>query len=97
MYRDRSITKDRLEPRRFQDQSPAAPELARPMAGRVDEGPAPVLAPLARLESMSPAERLRAYRAGVLTRAERSAWAGAFPEEVPLVNDEVEWIGLTAE
>lgn len=53
--------------------------------------------PLARLERMSPAERLRAYRTGALTRAERSAWAGAYPEEVPLVNDELEWIACDLE
>jgi hypothetical protein len=46
---------------------------------------------------MSPAERLRAYRTGVFTRAEQTAWAGAFPEEAPLVNDELEWIALSAE
>jgi hypothetical protein len=52
---------------------------------------------LERLERMSPEERLRTYRCGTMTRAERSAWAGAFPEEAPLVNDELEWIALSAE
>jgi hypothetical protein len=48
--------------------------------------------PLARLERMSPEQRLRAYRSGAMTRTERSAWAASFPEEVPLVNDEYEWL-----
>jgi hypothetical protein len=52
---------------------------------------------LERLERMSPEERLRTYWNGTMTRAERSAWAGAFPEEAPLVNDELEWIALSAE
>jgi hypothetical protein len=53
--------------------------------------------PLARIEAMSPEERLRAYRAGHLTRAERTAWAAVYPQEVPIVNDELEWIALSAE
>jgi hypothetical protein len=97
MYRDRSITKDKPRPRRVEGESPAPAELARPMSRRVDERSAFALAPLERLELMSPAERLRAYRTGVLTRAERCAWAGVFPEEVPLVNDELEWIARDLE
>jgi hypothetical protein len=53
--------------------------------------------PLARLELMDARERLHAYRAGRLSRAERSAWAANYPDEVPIVNDEVEWIALTLE
>jgi hypothetical protein len=45
-----------------------------------------------RLERMSPEQRLHAYRGGSMTRAERAAWAAHFPEEVPLVNDEYEWL-----
>ncbi len=84
MYGDQSATQDKAEAWPIQDESRQATAPER-------------LAPLERLGLMSPEERLRAYRAGVLTRAERSAWAGAYPEEVPLVNDEVEWIALTAE
>jgi hypothetical protein len=47
------------------------------------------------LEKMSPEERLTAYRAGGFRRAERTLWAARYPEEVPLVNDEYEWIALT--
>jgi hypothetical protein len=45
-----------------------------------------------RLERMSPERRLHAYRCGIMIRAERTAWAAHFPEEVPLVNDEYEWL-----
>jgi hypothetical protein len=44
------------------------------------------------LERMTPVERLRAYRSGTFDRRERTIWAARFPEEVPLVNGELEWI-----
>lgn len=47
------------------------------------------------LHEMSPAERLGAYRAGAFTRRERTIWSANYPEEVPLVNDEFEWIALS--
>jgi hypothetical protein len=47
------------------------------------------------LERMTPAERLRAYRSAALSRHERSVWAARHPEEVPLLNDEFEWIALS--
>ena len=50
---------------------------------------------LARLSRMSAEERLRAARFGGLTRWERGIWAARFPDEVPLVNGEYEWIALT--
>jgi hypothetical protein len=96
MYRDRSATQGRPETR-VQDRSPRRPDLARPNTRLVADVPRPPLAPRERLGLMSPEERLRAYRAGVLTRAERTAWAGTYPEEVPIVNDEFEWIALNAE
>jgi hypothetical protein len=46
------------------------------------------------LAQMSPEERLRASRDGGFSHAERALWTGHYPEEVPLVNDEVEWIAL---
>jgi hypothetical protein len=49
---------------------------------------------LARLDRMSPQERLRAARFE-FDRTQRSVWAGRYPEEVPTVNGEVEWIALT--
>jgi hypothetical protein len=47
------------------------------------------------LHRMSPAERLAAYRHGGFTPHERSLWAARYAEEVPMVNDEFEWIALS--
>jgi hypothetical protein len=51
-------------------------------------------AALRRLEQMGPERRLRAYRRNRLTHAELVLWTAHFPEEVPIVNDEIEWIAL---
>ena len=48
---------------------------------------------VSRLDAMSPAERLAASRT-TFTPHERAVWAARFPDEVPLVNDEYEWIAL---
>jgi hypothetical protein len=48
---------------------------------------------LARLQRMTPDERIRASRYSFKSW-ERHVWAGRYPEEVPLVNGEVEWIAL---
>jgi hypothetical protein len=48
---------------------------------------------LARLDWMSPEERLRAARYE-FDREQRSIWVGRYPEEVPTVDGEVEWIAL---
>lgn len=53
--------------------------------------------PVDRLYRLGDRGRFAAYRAGKLSRAERSIWAARFPNEVPLVNGEFEWIGLYAE
>ena len=50
---------------------------------------------LARLVRMSTEERRRAARYGGFTSWQRSLWAARFPEEVPVVNGELEWIALT--
>ena len=55
------------------------------------------VAALRRLERMGAERRLRAYRSGHLTHAELVLWTAHFPEEVPIVNDEIEWIALNAE
>jgi hypothetical protein len=47
---------------------------------------------LARLSSLGAAGRLASYRAGNFDRADVAAWAAHFPEEIPTVNGEVEWI-----
>jgi hypothetical protein len=46
---------------------------------------------------MTPAERISASRHGGFTRRERSIWAAQFPNEVPLINGEFEWIARTLE
>jgi hypothetical protein len=48
---------------------------------------------LARLDRMTSDERIRASRYS-FNAWERQVWAGHFPEEVPLINGEVEWIAL---
>lgn len=50
---------------------------------------------VARLDRLGTAGRLAQYRAGKLSRADLSVWAARFPDEVPTVNGELEWIGLT--
>lgn len=50
---------------------------------------------LARLARMSEEERERAARYRGFTSWERSVWAGRYPDEVPIVNGEFEWIALT--
>lgn len=47
-----------------------------------------------RLARLGPPGRLAAYRAGQLSRAECWDWARRFPDEVPVVNGELEWIAL---
>jgi hypothetical protein len=44
------------------------------------------------LNRMTTAERISASRHGGFTRWERWVWVARYPEEVPLVNGEVEWI-----
>ena len=48
---------------------------------------------LARLDRMTPEERIRASHYQ-FKAWERRVWAGRFPDEVPLINGEVEWIAL---
>lgn len=52
---------------------------------------------LARLARMSTEQRIEAARSGRFTRWERSVWSARFPDEVPLINGEFEWIALSAE
>ena len=49
-----------------------------------------------RLYRMGVEGRLSAYRAGELSHRECTIWAARFPDEVPLVNNELEWIALRA-
>lgn len=48
---------------------------------------------LARLGRMSAEERIRAARFE-FDRWQRAVWAGRYPDEVPTVNGEVEWLAL---
>jgi hypothetical protein len=48
------------------------------------------------LRRMTPEERISASRHGGFTRWERWVWAARFPDEVPLVNGEFEWIALAS-
>jgi hypothetical protein len=49
---------------------------------------------LAAIAKLDPGGRLAIYRSGGFTRRECTFWAANYPEEVPLVNDEFEWIAL---
>jgi hypothetical protein len=49
---------------------------------------------LTRLQRMSEEERVRAARFGGFDHWQRSVWAAHYPEQVPLVNGEYEWIAL---
>lgn len=41
--------------------------------------------------------RLRAYRAGQLSAADVAIWVGLYPQEVPTINGEFEWLAANAE
>lgn len=47
------------------------------------------------LHSMKPAERLGAYHRGELTFQQVYLWAASYPDEVPLVDGEFEFIALS--
>lgn len=44
------------------------------------------------LWEMSPAERISAMRRGTLTLEQCAAWAARYPEQVPLINGEFEYL-----
>ena len=48
------------------------------------------------LSRMTPPERISASRHGGFNRWERWVWAARYPEEVPSVNGELEWIALAS-
>ena len=49
---------------------------------------------LTHLAGLTREGRLAEYRAGLYTRHQLSLWATKFPEEVPLLNGELEWIAI---
>jgi hypothetical protein len=44
------------------------------------------------LWEMSPAERISAMRRGTLTLEQCAAWAARYPDQVPLINGEFEYL-----
>ena len=63
---------------------------------RAREAQRPIDAFLSELDRMSAEERIRASRYS-MTLHERNVYAARYPDEVPLVNGELEWIALTLE
>ncbi|HEY8083322.1 MAG TPA: hypothetical protein VIE64_07180 [Solirubrobacterales bacterium] len=51
----------------------------------------------ARLDSLGQAGRLAAYRDGDLDAADVATWYARYPDELPIVNGEFEWIAYTLE
>jgi hypothetical protein len=66
-----------------------ATQLISPTARGVERGSF-----LRALKALAPSERLAIYRSGGLTPVECMLWAANFPDEVPTVNGEFEWIAL---
>jgi hypothetical protein len=62
-------------------------------SGRAVKGPG-TNASGARITALGPSKRREEFEAGNFSRAELFAWAARYPEEVPLVNGELPWIGL---
>ena len=65
-------------------------ELQRPAAGRRPRARGLLPRP-PRADEPAPAASRRT-RSGAFTRAERAVWACRYPEEVPTVNGEFEWL-----
>ena len=59
-----------------------------------DRGDASLRDRRAMLDQLGPAGRLAYYRTGQLTLRDLNIWVARYPDEVPTVNGEVEWIGL---
>jgi hypothetical protein len=49
------------------------------------------------LAGMTFEERVRAYRSGAFSAHELAVAAALLPKEVPILNDEYEWIAINAE
>jgi hypothetical protein len=77
--------------------SPRAPASAAPPRP-IRRNPAELAAEVVRvLAGMTYEERVRAYRSGALSTHELAVAAARFPEEMPLLNDEYEWIAISLE
>jgi hypothetical protein len=77
--------------------SPRAPASATPPRP-IRRDPVELAAEVATvLAGMTYEERVRAYRSGALSTHELAVAATRFPEEMPLLNDEYEWIAISLE
>lgn len=85
------MTQALLEESPPEERSPAPPAEAAPQSGRDWSERF-----CSELRRMTPDERLRAYRY-TFGRRERTIWAARYPEEVPLLNGEFEWLALDLE
>lgn len=70
------------------------PVIRSPELGLAGIGTKPAEGFVTRLGRMTPQQRLAVYRAGGFTRHERAVWACRYPDEVPTVNGEFEWLVL---
>jgi hypothetical protein len=71
------------------------PPTASPIAAtRTSEGEEGRRAFLSRLAEMTPLQRIDAARHGDFDRTERALWVSVYPDEISLVNGELEWIAL---
>jgi hypothetical protein len=78
---------------------PEARSVERPAASRSNGKPRGVVAPSedafgVRLARMSSRQRIEASRNGAFSRHERAVWACRYPDEVPIINGEFEWLVL---
>jgi hypothetical protein len=65
---------------------------------RDSQGPAELAAEVATvLAAMTYEERTRAYRSGAISGHELAVAAARLPDEMPLLNDEFEWIAIDLE
>ena len=76
---------------------PETRTVSRPPAPRSNGKPFGVTPPfddafLVRLARMSPRQRIEASRNGGFTHPDRAVWACRYPDEVPMVNGEFEWL-----
>jgi hypothetical protein len=75
-----------------------APAAAAPATRPPTRGPAELAAEVTTvLAGMTYEERVRAYRSGALSTHELAVAAARFPKEMPLLNDEYEWIAIDLE
>jgi hypothetical protein len=66
----------------------------RTLTDRMLEASARRRARLRALWLMTPAQRVTAMRRGDLNLEQLAAWTARFPQEVPLLNGEFEWLAI---